>query len=65
MGKSMSHPHPDDCPECKGRGYFLSDNGPAPQEYDCPECDGTGEYVWAGLVPANPMLPVGMGGLVA
>jgi len=43
----------DRCPECKGRCYFLSDNGPAPQEYDCPECDGSGIYVWDGLVPHN------------
>lgn len=30
------------CPECNGRGYFYSDNGPAPREIDCDWCGGDG-----------------------
>jgi len=41
------HPYRPDaseqpCPECRGRGYFLSDGGPAPEEFDCDDCGGTG-----------------------
>ena len=30
------------CTDCKGRGYFWSDAGPAPRREDCDECGGSG-----------------------
>lgn len=30
------------CPDCKGRGYFWSDGGPAPRRDDCDWCGGSG-----------------------
>jgi len=30
------------CGECKGRGYFWSDTGPAPRQESCDECSGSG-----------------------
>lgn len=34
--------HETECGECRGSGYFTSDNGPAPREIDCEDCGGTG-----------------------
>lgn len=32
------------CDECNGRGWFYSDNGPAPRTVECTDCDGAGEW---------------------
>jgi hypothetical protein len=32
------------CGECNGRGWFYSDNGPAPRTVECADCDGAGEW---------------------
>jgi DnaJ-class molecular chaperone len=64
----MAHAQPDECPDCNGRGWFYTDNGPSPQKWGCDECAGTGEYVWAGVIEAGLVsvaLPVGMPGAVA
>lgn len=34
--------HEVECAECRGAGYFESDNGPSPRETDCEDCGGTG-----------------------
>jgi len=30
------------CSDCRGRGYFWSNNGPAPRQESCDECSGSG-----------------------
>jgi hypothetical protein len=58
----MSHfyriPHNySECPECRGRGFFYDDNGPAPSESDCEYCSGTGEIDEPNVVLLAPFLP--------